>query len=215
MYDYIKWKCSLKSSWQFKYDKYRPKIQPVFLWFHPVWVDSYKAFFCELFYAQIASRYSVKLFIYKRFEMQYQLTLWFAVIFTLLQAWEFKTINLMLTDGIYGSVFFFLTGLHGLHVLIGTIFLTICYFKIIYFSIFHLKYRLNLYWKSWPVGYRTYRGINRGLFLFTFIRTTSLFINNNIFVFFPRVGLKCAIWYWHFVDVVWIFLFVYLYLYSN
>jgi len=26
-----------------------------------------------------------------------------------------------------------------------------------------------------------------------------------------HVGLECAIWYWHFVDVVWLFLFVFIY----
>jgi cytochrome c oxidase subunit 3 len=27
-----------------------------------------------------------------------------------------------------------------------------------------------------------------------------------------HVGLECAIWYWHFVDVVWLFLFVFIYI---
>lgn len=54
--------------------------------------------------------------------------------FTALQAVEyyealslgmFKFIN----GGIYGSTFFMATGFHGLHVLIGTIFLTVCLFR--------------------------------------------------------------------------------------
>ena len=57
------------------------------------------------------------------------------------------------------------TGLHGFRVLIGTIFLLVCFFR-------HLS--------------------------FHFTRS-------------HHIGFECAIWYWHFVDVVWIFLFISIY----
>ena len=33
------------------------------------------------------------------------------------------------TDGIYASTFYMATGFHGFHVLVGTIFLTVCLFR--------------------------------------------------------------------------------------
>lgn len=29
------------------------------------------------------------------------------------------------------------------------------------------------------------------------------------------LGLICAIWYWHFVDIVWIFLYIFIYVWGN
>jgi heme/copper-type cytochrome/quinol oxidase subunit 3 len=36
-----------------------------------------------------------------------------------------------ISDGIYGSTFYMLTGLHGMHVLVGTIFLIVAVYRCI------------------------------------------------------------------------------------
>lgn len=48
------------------------------------------------------------------------------ILFTILQAFEYKESQFTIADGIYGSTFFITTGLHGIHVIIGSIFLLIC-----------------------------------------------------------------------------------------
>jgi cytochrome c oxidase subunit 3 len=67
------------------------------------------------------------------------LTIALATVFTCLQAFEYVSANFTISDGIFGSTFFMATGFHGFHVLIGTIFLTVCLIRLIlnHFSIQH------------------------------------------------------------------------------
>ncbi|TKC46235.1 hypothetical protein EI555_012884 [Monodon monoceros] len=53
--------------------------------------------------------------------------------FTLLQASEYYEAPFTISDGIYGSTFFVATGFHGLHVIIGSTFLIICFIRQIKF----------------------------------------------------------------------------------
>ncbi|MDE3060174.1 MAG: cytochrome c oxidase subunit 3 [Pseudomonadota bacterium] len=57
-------------------------------------------------------------------------SLWLTVIlgvtFTLCQAFEYTHAAFGFRDGIYASTFFMATGFHGFHVLVGTIFLSVC-----------------------------------------------------------------------------------------
>lgn len=46
-----------------------------------------------------------------------------ATVFTFFQGVEYSVSSFTLSDGIFGSCFFFATGFHGVHVLIGTIFI--------------------------------------------------------------------------------------------
>nr|UWT52295.1 cytochrome c oxidase subunit III [Neomphalidae sp. Hatoma] len=46
--------------------------------------------------------------------------------FSYLQAGEYYEASFSISDGAYGSTFFVATGFHGLHVLIGSTFLTVC-----------------------------------------------------------------------------------------
>jgi cytochrome c oxidase subunit 3 len=52
-------------------------------------------------------------------------TIILAIIFTAFQGVEYSVSSFTLSDGAYGSCFYFGTGFHGLHVIIGTIFLAV------------------------------------------------------------------------------------------
>jgi len=93
------------------------------------------------------------------------LTIILGLIFTCIQYLEYKYAPFTIADSIYGSTFYLTTGFHGLHVLIGTLFLIVCLV-------------------------RAY--------------TYHFTINHHI-------GLESAIWYWHFVDVVWLGLYISIY----
>lgn len=88
--------------------------------------------------------------------------------FTALQGIEYFEASFSISDASYGSTFFIATGFHGLHVIVGTLFLLVC-------------------------SARLYSGL---------LRDTHHF------------GLVAAIWYWHFVDVVWLFLFCWIYVWG-
>merc|ERR1711976_672386 len=64
-------------------------------------------------------------------------TIAYGVIFTFVQLYEYNVAPFSINDGIFGSLFFILTGFHGAHVLIGTIFLIICYYR-------HLNYQFTI-----------------------------------------------------------------------
>jgi heme/copper-type cytochrome/quinol oxidase subunit 3 len=50
------------------------------------------------------------------------------IYFTFLQKIEYNEASFSMRDSLYGRIFFITTGFHGLHVLIGTIFLSTCFF---------------------------------------------------------------------------------------
>lgn len=57
------------------------------------------------------------------------MTILLAILFTAIQVKEYLEATWTLSCGIYGTMFFSTTGLHGLHVIIGTIFLIVCFFR--------------------------------------------------------------------------------------
>ena len=93
------------------------------------------------------------------------LTIILAIIFTILQVFEYVTAPFNISDSIYGATFYMATGFHGFHVLVGTSFLFVCFFRI------YLDHMTRSH----------------------------------------HFGFEAAIWYWHFVDVVWLFLFITIY----
>ena len=85
------------------------------------------------------SHYSI--IYYNKFNaiLSLSITCLLGLIFTLFQAWEYKLASFSFCDSIYGSVFFIATGFHGIHVIIGTIFLLVCLYRLYidHFSNFH------------------------------------------------------------------------------
>ena len=59
------------------------------------------------------------------------LTVLFAIIFTALQYYEYSEAAFTMSDSVYGSSFYASTGLHGLHVIIGTIFISVGFIRLI------------------------------------------------------------------------------------
>ena len=78
------------------------------------------------------------------------LTIILGLIFILCQLFEYKTANFSINDGIYGSIFYISTGFHGFHVLVGTIFLIVCWFRQLQYHFLdsqHLGFELSAwYW---------------------------------------------------------------------
>lgn len=77
-------------------------------------------------------------------------TLLFAVLFTVCQGIEYLNAGFTFADSVYGSAFFFSTGFHGIHVLVGTIFLAVGFFRLLSYHLtdhHHLGYEGSiLYW---------------------------------------------------------------------
>nr|YP_009350035.1 cytochrome c oxidase subunit 3 [Vespa orientalis]AQQ78866.1 cytochrome c oxidase subunit 3 [Vespa orientalis]WMM47727.1 COX3 [Vespa orientalis] len=95
-------------------------------------------------------------------------TICLSFLFTSCQFFEYKSAPFTMADSIFGSTFFMITGFHGIHVIIGTIFLIVCLFRMM----------------------------------------SNHFSKNHHF------GFEAAIWYWHFVDIVWLFVYTWLYWWS-
>jgi cytochrome c oxidase subunit 3 len=78
------------------------------------------------------------------------LTLVFAIIFTALQGVEYRNAGFTIADGVYGSCFYFGTGFHGFHVIIGTLFIGVAFYRIIRYHMtntHHLGFESSiLYW---------------------------------------------------------------------
>lgn len=96
-------------------------------------------------------------------------TIALGVFFSWLQFGEYYIARFRFADGIYGSTYYIITGFHGVHVLVGTMFLIVCWFRLFFYHFSH---------------------------------------NHHYF------GFDAAIWYWHFVDIVWVALFGVVYIWG-
>jgi cytochrome c oxidase subunit III len=74
-----------------------------------------------------------------KFKFGLFLTIFLGVLFLFFQKFEYSKIQFSFNTLIYGSCFYMLTGFHGGHVIVGTIFLMVCLFRALdfHFSSFH------------------------------------------------------------------------------
>lgn len=57
------------------------------------------------------------------------ITVGLGMFFSMVQAYEYMHATFAFKDGIYASTFYMATGFHGFHVIVGTIFLAVCWFR--------------------------------------------------------------------------------------
>lgn len=88
-----------------------------------------------------------------------------AIIFTALQAVEYRVSSFTISDGTYTSCFYFGTGFHGLHVIIGTVFLIIGLSR---FIIYHLTENHHL-------------GLESGILYWHFVDVVWLFLYMSVY----------------------------------
>jgi len=55
-----------------------------------------------------------------------KITILLGIFFLGCQAFEYYYAGFTFQDTVYGGTFYILTGLHGMHVLVGTVFLIVC-----------------------------------------------------------------------------------------
>nr|AML25800.1 cytochrome c oxidase subunit III [Elateroidea sp. BMNH 1274768] len=67
------------------------------------------------------------------------LTIILGIYFSILQGFEYIEAPFAISDAVYGSSFFMATGFHGIHVIIGTSFLSVCIYRLLnnHFSSIH------------------------------------------------------------------------------
>nr|YP_010890104.1 cytochrome c oxidase subunit III [Craseoa lathetica]WJJ70140.1 cytochrome c oxidase subunit 3 [Craseoa lathetica] len=61
------------------------------------------------------------------------ITIILGLIFTGFQIFEYFEAAFSIAESVYGSTFYITTGFHGLHVIVGTLFLTVCFFRLYQF----------------------------------------------------------------------------------
>lgn len=77
-------------------------------------------------------------------------TIILAIVFTLFQGIEYSVSSFTISDGVFGSCFYFGTGFHGMHVIVGTLFLAVGLWRLVSYHLtdtHHLGYEgAILYW---------------------------------------------------------------------
>lgn len=91
---------------------------------------------------------NLKLYSYKETKIAFLFTLFLGFLFTLCQIMEYFEAPFSISDGVYGTTFFMLTGFHGFHVIIGATFITVCFFRFLAHH-FTTKHHLGFEFAAW------------------------------------------------------------------
>lgn len=121
-----------------------------------------------------------------KFNLGILITLILGIIFSFFQYMEYQESYFRISDSVYGSIFFIATGFHGIHVIIGTLFIIVSYWRVLlnHYSIFHhLGFEASSwYWHFVDVVW---------LFLYIFIYWLSFYLYSIKSIFnFQLKGLK-------------------------
>nr|YP_001936216.1 cytochrome c oxidase subunit III [Buthus occitanus]ACA66070.1 cytochrome oxidase subunit 3 [Buthus occitanus] len=133
--------------WAFFHSSLSPTLELGLIW-PPYMVEGFNPFHVPLLNTSIllASGVSVTWCHHSLLKGDYEqgvvslgITLFLGVYFTVLQAFEYYEAAFSISDSVYGASFFMATGFHGLHVLIGSTFLSVCLFRMLslHFSKIH------------------------------------------------------------------------------
>jgi len=72
-----------------------------------------------------------------------------AMIFTGFQALEYVEAPFTISDGVYGSTFYLATGFHGFHVIVGTLALAVCLFRLNFKDQFTAQHHVGFEATAW------------------------------------------------------------------
>lgn len=75
-------------------------------------------------------------------------TIKLGLIFTAWQVFEYLEAPFSISDSVFGSIFFLSTGFHGFHVFVGTCFLVVCFFRVL-FDDFTLDHHFGFEASAW------------------------------------------------------------------
>jgi cytochrome c oxidase subunit 3 len=129
----------------FFYSSIIPDIHLGSIW-PPIGIDSinYKSIpllnTMLLFFSGISltvAQYKIKLGNYNLSKLYIIYTIILALLFVYMQYIEYKYSTFNIMDSIYGSIFYTLTGFHGLHVILGLLFILVALLRLNQYSISH------------------------------------------------------------------------------
>nr|YP_010238774.1 cytochrome c oxidase subunit III [Telenomus remus]QTE20724.1 cytochrome c oxidase subunit III [Telenomus remus]QUJ09546.1 cytochrome c oxidase subunit III [Telenomus remus] len=96
------------------------------------------------------AHYSIIVKNYEKANILMYLTILLGIIFTLIQNYEYSNAMFSIFTSSYGTTFFMMTGFHGIHVLIGTIFILVSYLRLKFYhfsNIHHIGFEASAwYW---------------------------------------------------------------------